>query len=99
MRFPVEVRGTVTKRSRSIYPQLPKAGWSDAVPDGPTRGRRSPARSRPAPARALGWSDRGGRLAPGLYGDVIAVRRDPFADVTRLESVEGVVKGGLLLKR
>lgn len=50
-------------------------------------------------ARALGWNDRVGRLAPGLYGDVIAVRGDPLADVTRLEAVDVVVRGGLLVKR
>ncbi len=50
-------------------------------------------------ARYMGWSDRVGALAPGLFGDVIAVRGDPLADVRRLEHVDVVVKGGLLFKQ
>ena len=49
-------------------------------------------------ARVMGWSDRVGELAPGRYGDLIAVRGDPLADVRRLEDVVVVVKGGLLFK-
>ena len=50
-------------------------------------------------AKYMGWSDRLGALKPGLLGDVIAVRGDPLADITRLEHVEVVVKGGLLFER
>ena len=35
-----------------------------------------------------------GRLAPGFYADLIAVPGDPLADVTRLEHVGFVMKGG-----
>jgi imidazolonepropionase-like amidohydrolase len=46
-------------------------------------------------AKYLGWDDRVGRIAPGCYGDLIAVRGDPLADITVLERVEAVIKGGL----
>jgi imidazolonepropionase-like amidohydrolase len=47
-------------------------------------------------ARAMGWSDRVGSLAPGRFGDLIAVEGDPLADVRVLQEVEVVVKGGLV---
>jgi imidazolonepropionase-like amidohydrolase len=42
----------------------------------------------------LGWSDRVGAVAPGLYADLIAVAGDPLQDVTELERVTFVMKGG-----
>jgi imidazolonepropionase-like amidohydrolase len=45
-------------------------------------------------AELLGWSDRVGRLAPGYYADLIAVDGDPLADVSELERVSWVMKGG-----
>jgi len=50
-------------------------------------------------AELLGWSDRVGRLAPGLYADLIAVNGDPLNDVTELERVTFVMKGGALIKQ
>lgn len=49
-------------------------------------------------AELLGWSDRVGRVAPGLYADLIAVSGDPLADVTELERVAWVMKGGAVMK-
>jgi imidazolonepropionase-like amidohydrolase len=49
-------------------------------------------------AELLGWQDRVGRVAPGLYADLIAVRGDPLADVTELERVRFVMKGGAVVK-
>ncbi len=49
-------------------------------------------------ARHMGWSDRVGSLAPGRYGDLIAVESDPIADVRALQQVAVVVKGGLVFK-
>jgi imidazolonepropionase-like amidohydrolase len=46
----------------------------------------------------IGWGDRVGRIATGYLGDLIAVRGDPLADVTVLERVEVVIKGGLPFK-
>lgn len=49
-------------------------------------------------ARHMGWGDRVGALTPGRYGDLIAVRGDPLADITLLEQVPVVIKGGLVFK-
>jgi imidazolonepropionase-like amidohydrolase len=49
-------------------------------------------------ARYMGWSDRVGALAPGRFGDLIAVRCDPLADIACLQQVGVVVKGGLVFK-
>ena len=50
-------------------------------------------------AKYLGWGDRVGRLAPGYFGDLIAVDGDPLADITRLQHVDTVIKGGRLYKQ
>jgi imidazolonepropionase-like amidohydrolase len=49
-------------------------------------------------ARYMGRGDEIGRIAPGLFGDVIAVRGDPLADIRALGDVALVVKGGLAFK-
>ncbi len=49
-------------------------------------------------ADLLGWKDRVGQLAPGFYADLIAVSGDPLADVTVLEQVGFVMKGGKVVK-
>lgn len=49
-------------------------------------------------AAAMGWSDKVGALTPGHFGDLIAVRGDPLADVAALSSVEFVMKGGAVVK-
>jgi len=49
-------------------------------------------------ADLLGWSDRVGSVAPGRYADLIAVDGDPLADVTELERVRFVMKGGVVVK-
>ncbi len=46
-------------------------------------------------AELLGWSDKVGRLGPGYYADMIAVDGDPLADVSQLERVRWVMKGGM----
>jgi imidazolonepropionase-like amidohydrolase len=48
-------------------------------------------------SEALGRSDVGA-IEPGRYGDLIAVRGDPLANVAVLEHVDAVIKGGQLVK-
>lgn len=45
-------------------------------------------------AELLGWEDRVGSLAPGAHADLIAVRGNPLEDITLLETVDLVMKGG-----
>jgi imidazolonepropionase-like amidohydrolase len=49
-------------------------------------------------ADLLGWSDKVGVLEPGHYADIIAVDGDPLADITTLERVKFVMKGGVVYK-
>ena len=49
-------------------------------------------------ADLLGWSDKIGALEPGKWGDIIAVDGDPLQDVTTLEHVKLVMKGGEVVK-
>jgi imidazolonepropionase-like amidohydrolase len=42
----------------------------------------------------MGWQDRVGALEAGRYADVIAVAGDPIEDITELERVTFVMKGG-----
>ncbi len=49
-------------------------------------------------AEALGRSADVGAISVGRYGDLIGVNGDPLADVTRLQSVAFVMKGGEVIK-
>jgi imidazolonepropionase-like amidohydrolase len=49
-------------------------------------------------ARHMGWDDRIGSLRPGRFGDLIAVKGDPLMDITRLQDVAVVIKGGRAFK-
>jgi imidazolonepropionase-like amidohydrolase len=49
-------------------------------------------------AELLSWQDKVGALEPGLYADVIAVDGDPLADITELQRVKFVMKGGTVVK-
>jgi imidazolonepropionase-like amidohydrolase len=46
-------------------------------------------------AEMMGWQDRVGSIATGRYADLIAVDGDPLDDVTVLERVGFVMKGGV----
>jgi imidazolonepropionase-like amidohydrolase len=49
-------------------------------------------------AEAMGWADRVGTLQSGRFADLIAVDKDPLADITELERVRFVMKGGVVHK-
>src|SRR6202453_3543267 len=49
-------------------------------------------------ADLLGWSDKVGTLEPGKWADIVAVDGDPLADVTTLERVKFVMKGGEVVR-
>ena len=50
-------------------------------------------------ADLLGWTDRVGVVAAGYYADIIAVAGDPLRDITELERVTFVMKGGVVYKK
>ena len=45
-------------------------------------------------ARILGWESQIGQLKPGFYADVVAVPGNPLSDITVVEHVRFVMKGG-----
>jgi imidazolonepropionase-like amidohydrolase len=45
-------------------------------------------------ARVMGWEDRIGTVESGKYADLIAVEEDPLSDISVLERVSWVMKGG-----
>lgn len=49
-------------------------------------------------AQVLGWEDRVGALRPGFLADLIAVAGDPLTDVSTLEHVGFVMKGGVVVR-
>ena len=66
------------------------------------RGGLSPARAIQAGttinAEAMGMGDRVGSIDRGKYADLIAVPGDPLADITELQRVKLVVKGGKVIR-
>jgi imidazolonepropionase-like amidohydrolase len=49
-------------------------------------------------AELLGWQDRVGAVEAGKYADLIAVEGDPLTEVTVLQEVKFVMKGGTIVK-
>lgn len=49
-------------------------------------------------AEIMGWSDRVGTIEAGKLADLIAVAGDPLRDITELERVQWVMKGGVVYK-
>ena len=50
-------------------------------------------------AKLLGWQGQIGELKPGYFADVIAVPGDPSQDITVLEKVSFVMKGGVVYRK
>jgi imidazolonepropionase-like amidohydrolase len=50
-------------------------------------------------ARYLGWDGDVGQVTAGRFGDLIAVKGDPLTDITTLQNVRVVVKGGVVFKK
>jgi imidazolonepropionase-like amidohydrolase len=50
-------------------------------------------------AQLLGWEDRVGAIEPGLYADIIAVDGNPLNDISEMEDVDFVMKGGVVYKK
>src|SRR3989441_3189995 len=49
-------------------------------------------------ADLLGWSDKAGTIEAGKWADLVAVSGDPLKDITELEKVKFVMKGGTVYK-
>ncbi len=49
-------------------------------------------------AEAIGWSDRVGSIDKGKYADLIAVTGNPLTDITELQRVRFVMKGGKIIR-
>jgi imidazolonepropionase-like amidohydrolase len=66
------------------------------------RAGMSPARAIQAAtmvnAEVLGWQDQIGSLEKGKYADLIAVSGDPLADITELQRIKFVMKGGKVIR-
>jgi imidazolonepropionase-like amidohydrolase len=50
-------------------------------------------------AALLGWSDQVGTLEAGKFADIVATSADPLVDITALEKVDFVMKGGRVIRK
>jgi imidazolonepropionase-like amidohydrolase len=49
-------------------------------------------------AQVMGWQDQIGSITTGKFADLVAVSGDPIADITELQRVKFVMKGGKLIR-
>ncbi|HTW68238.1 MAG TPA: amidohydrolase family protein [Bryobacteraceae bacterium] len=50
-------------------------------------------------AKLLGWEGQIGDLKPGYFADIVAVPGDPLVDITAVQRVAFVMKGGVVYKK
>ena len=50
-------------------------------------------------SKLLGWGGQIGSLEPGYFADVIAVTGDPLQDISAVQNVSFVMKGGVVFKK
>jgi imidazolonepropionase-like amidohydrolase len=50
-------------------------------------------------ASLLGWSGQIGQLKPGFFADIVAVPGNPLDDITSVERVSFVMKGGVVVRQ
>jgi imidazolonepropionase-like amidohydrolase len=50
-------------------------------------------------ARVMGWADQIGSIAKGKFADLVAVPGDPTADISALQRVRFVMKGGKVVRQ
>ncbi|HUY13074.1 MAG TPA: amidohydrolase family protein [Terriglobia bacterium] len=49
-------------------------------------------------SQLMGWQDRVGSIEKGKFADLVAVGGDPLKDITELERVKFVMKGGVVIR-
>ncbi|HEV2198424.1 MAG TPA: amidohydrolase family protein [Bryobacteraceae bacterium] len=49
-------------------------------------------------AEAMGWQDQIGSIDKGKFADLVAVSGDPLADITELQRIKFVMKGGKIVR-
>jgi imidazolonepropionase-like amidohydrolase len=49
-------------------------------------------------AEAMGWQDQIGSIEKGKFADLVAVSGDPLGDITELQRVRFVMKGGKVVR-
>ena len=72
------------------FEALVKRAGDDAGPRHPGRNHRQ--------RRGMGWQDEIGSIAKGKFADLVAVSGDPLADITELQRVKFVMKGGKVIR-
>ena len=72
--------------------QAPPAPWRGVTPARAIQGGTM------INAEIMGWQDQIGSIDEGKYADLIAVSGDALADITELQRVKFVMKGGKVIR-